>query len=97
LARLVKHWPVKMSQLRNVGFASLQKQRTRHYPTCNHDPARLVIALHKKAPVTVCGPGLSLRNPVSSMCTTGTISAACYAIPVRLPDSHRQNMLAAPG
>jgi hypothetical protein len=23
----------------------------------NHDPARLVIALHKKAPVTVCGPG----------------------------------------
>jgi hypothetical protein len=38
-----------MSQLRNVGFASLQK---------------LVIALHKKAPVTVCGPGLSLLYPV---------------------------------
>jgi hypothetical protein len=28
----------------------------------NHDPARLVIALHKKAPVTVCRPpGLSIQ------------------------------------
>ena len=31
----------------------------------NHDPARLVIALHKKAPVTVSRPGAFIKRSVA--------------------------------
>ena len=47
----------KMSRWQNVDIALLPESRLSGQAINNHDPARLVIALHKKAPVTVSRPG----------------------------------------
>ena len=48
-----------MSRLQNVDIALLPIGPLGHAIN-NHDPAKLVIALHRKAPVTVSGAGLSI-------------------------------------